>query len=69
MSGDAGQHPAFAAEPKTNSAVNYMSKPIEDGQIFESGGVEYLYDEGEIIEIADSYPSVDAALAALRSRG
>lgn len=49
--------------------VNVMSRPIEDGQIFESGGVEYLYDDGEIIEIAESYPSVDAALKALRARG
>ena len=40
--------------------------PIEDGQIFESNGREYLYDEGEITEIACSYPDVETGLAALR---
>ena len=43
-----------------------MSKPIEDGQLFEVNGVEYLYAEGEITEIACSYPDVETGLAALR---
>ena len=43
-----------------------MSKPIEDGQFFTADGVEYLYDEGEITEIACSYPDVKTGLAALR---
>lgn len=43
-----------------------MSKPIVDGQLFEVNGVEYLYDEGEITEIACSYPDVETGLAALR---
>ena len=43
-----------------------MSKPIEDGQLFEANGREYLYDDGEIIEIACSYPDVKTGLAALR---
>lgn len=43
-----------------------MSKPIEDGQLFEANGREYLYDDGEILEIACSYPDVKTGLAALR---
>ena len=37
-------------------------------QFFTLDSVEYLYYEGKIIEIAGSYPDVETALAALRSR-
>lgn len=39
-----------------------MSEPMEDGRFFTVDGVEYFYDGGEVIEIADSYPDMETAL-------
>ena len=42
-----------------------MTQPIEDGQIIQVDGIEYLYDDGELTEIACSYPDMETGLAEL----
>ena len=48
--------------------MNTMNQPYQDGQVFEENGVEYLYEDEEITEIACSYPDVETGLAALQAK-
>ena len=43
-----------------------MNHPIEDGEIIQVADTEYLFDNGELTEIACSYPDMETGLAALQ---
>lgn len=43
-----------------------MNHPIEDGEIIQVDDTEYLFDNGELTEIACSYPDMETGLAALQ---
>ena len=45
-----------------------MTNIIPDGESIEKNGKTYISDDGELIEIADSYPDIETALKALQTQ-
>ena len=43
-----------------------MAPRISDGHIITKNGVRFIADEGDLVEIACSYPDMETAIAALQ---
>ena len=46
-----------------------MTDTIPDGESIEKDGKTYVSDDGELVEIACSYPDMETAIKALQARG